>query len=66
MGIRFNPNLPANDAPDNELIAQKLGGLMLGDPDAFEEPPTDESVGASWNAEVWDSIFDAGEEEEEA
>lgn len=35
MAINFNPNLLPNDAPDDELIARKMGALLLSDPDAF-------------------------------
>ncbi|HEY9673780.1 MAG TPA: hypothetical protein V6D11_20230 [Waterburya sp.] len=43
MAINFNPNLLPNDAPDDELIAQKMGALLLSDPDAFAEQPRQES-----------------------
>lgn len=39
MSINFNPNLLPGDAPSDELVATKLGGLMLGDPEAFEPQP---------------------------
>lgn len=39
MSINFNPNLPPGDAPSDELVAEKLGGLMLGDPQAFDSQP---------------------------
>lgn len=39
MNINFNPSLPPGDAPSDELVATKLGGLMLGDPEAFEPMP---------------------------
>jgi hypothetical protein len=38
---------------------------MLGDPDAFDEQPTHADVGASWNSDAWDSIFEDGEGEED-
>lgn len=65
MTINFNPNLPPNDPPSEALVVQKLGGLVLGDPDAFDEQPTHANVGASWNSDAWDSIFEDGEDEEE-
>ncbi len=43
MAINFNPNLLPNDAPDDELIAQKMGALLLADPDAFAEHPQQQS-----------------------
>ena len=43
MAINFNPNLLPNDAPDDELIAQKMGALLLSDPDAFAEQPRQEN-----------------------
>ena len=43
MAIHFNPNLLPNDAPDDELIVQKMGALLLSDPDAFVEQPRQES-----------------------
>lgn len=64
MTINFNPNLPKNDSPSEELIVQKLGGLILGDPEAFDEQPAHANVGASWDSAVWDSIFDSEEEED--
>jgi hypothetical protein len=39
MAINYNPNLPPGDSPSDELIANKLGGLMLGDPEAFDSQP---------------------------
>jgi hypothetical protein len=39
MNINFNPSLPPGDPPSDELIAVKLGGLMLGDPEAFDPQP---------------------------
>ncbi len=39
MTINYNPNLPPGDPPSDELVATKLGGLMLGDPEAFEPQP---------------------------
>jgi hypothetical protein len=65
MTINFNPNLPPGDAPSEELVVQKLGGLVLADPEAFDEQPTHTNVGASWNAQAWDSIFDTEDEEDE-
>lgn len=64
MTIHFNPNLLPNDAPSDELIAEKLGALLLGDPDAFQEeaellPPR------GWDAVTFNSMFDEEEEEEE-
>jgi hypothetical protein len=64
MTINFNPNLPSGDPPSETLVVQKLGGLILGDPDAFDEQPTDADVGASWNAQAWDSIFEDEDEED--
>lgn len=43
MAINFNPNLLPNDAPDDKLIAQKMGALLLSDPDAFAEQPQQEN-----------------------
>lgn len=39
MTINYNPSLPPGDPPSDELVATKLGGLMLGDPEAFEPQP---------------------------
>lgn len=64
MTINFNPNLPSGDPPSEELVVEKLGGLLLADPDAFDEQPTHADVGASWNSDAWDSIFDDAEGEE--
>lgn len=55
--INFNPNLPPGDPPSEDLVVQKLGGLLLGDPEAFDEQPTHTNVGASWDAQAWDDIF---------
>jgi hypothetical protein len=63
-GIHYNPNLPPGDPPSEELVVEKLGGLILGDPDAFDEQPTHSEVGASWDSAAWDSIFDSEEEED--
>lgn len=65
MTINFNPNLPSGDPPSEELVVQKLGGLVLGDPDAFDEQFTHANVGASWNSDAWDSIFDEEDEKDE-
>lgn len=65
MTINFNPNLPPGDPPSEELVVQKLGGLILGDPEAFDEQTTDANVGASWDAQSWDAIFEATGDEEE-
>jgi hypothetical protein len=65
MAINFNPNLPPNDAPSDELIIEKLGGLMLGDPEAFDYWSQPDHIGASWDASAWDSIFEEGDEEDE-
>lgn len=62
--IRFNPNLPPDDAPTEALVVEKLGGLILGDPTAFDVQPTETNVGGSWNAAAWDAIFDDSEVEE--
>lgn len=63
--IYFNPNLPPNDAPTEALVVEKLGGLMLGDPEAFDAQPVAPNVGGSWNAAAWDAIFDDSEVEED-
>lgn len=56
--IHYNPNLPPGDPPDDELIIQKLGGLMLGDPEAFEEQPTIESSNLDDFMAGLDDLFD--------
>jgi hypothetical protein len=61
--INFNPNLPPNDAPSLELIAEKLGGLMLGTPEAFEEEP--ELPTGGWDSKTFNSMFDDDDEIEE-
>jgi hypothetical protein len=63
--ICFNPNLPPNDAPSEDLVVAKLGGLILGDPEAFDPPTLEPNVGGSWNAEAWNSIFDEVDEVED-
>lgn len=65
MAINYNPNLPQGDAPTEELVVTKLGGLVLGDPEAFDEQPADGNVGASWNTDAWNSIFSSDDEEED-
>jgi hypothetical protein len=65
MTINYNPNLPQGDAPTEELVVSKLGGLILADPEAFDEQPSDSNVGASWNTDAWNSIFDATDADEE-
>ncbi len=64
MTIHFNPNLLPNDAPSDELIAEKLGALLLSDPDAFQEEAERFPVGG-WDAATFNSMFDDEEEEEE-
>jgi hypothetical protein len=64
MTINYNPNLPPGDPPSEELVVEKLGGLVLGDPEAFEEEPSSSTVGASWDSSAWDSIFEATSEED--
>ncbi len=62
--INFNPNLPPNDAPSLELVVEKLGGLMLATPEAFEEEP--ELPTGGWDAKTFKSLFEDDEEVEEA
>lgn len=61
--INYNPNLPPGDPPSEELVVQKLGGLVLGDPEAFDEQPTYADVGSSWDAQAWNDIFSDDEED---
>ncbi|AFZ19697.1 hypothetical protein [Allocoleopsis franciscana] len=63
MTINFNPNLLPNDAPSDELIAEKLGALLLGDPDAFQEE-VELSISRGWDAATFNLIFDDDEEDE--
>jgi hypothetical protein len=64
MTINFNPNLLPNDGPSDELIAEKLGALLLGDPDAFQEE-TELPATRGWDAATFNLIFDEDEEEDE-
>ena len=64
MTINFNPNLLPNDAPSDELIAEKLGALLLGDPNAFQEE-AELPISRGWDAATFNLIFDDDEEDEE-
>jgi hypothetical protein len=64
MTINFNPNLLPNDGPSDELIAEKLGALLLGDPDAFQEE-TELPATRGWDAATFNLIFDEDEDEDE-
>lgn len=64
MAINFNPNLLPNDAPSDELIAEKLGALLLGDPDAFQEE-TELPATRGWDAATFNLIFDDDDEDED-
>jgi hypothetical protein len=62
MTINFNPNLLPNDAPSDELWIERMGGLILGDPDAFEE---ETPLTGGWDAATFNSMFDDDDDEEE-
>lgn len=64
MTINFNPNLLPNDAPSDELIAEKLGALLLSDPDAFQEE-AELPIGRGWDAATFNLIFDDDDDEED-
>jgi hypothetical protein len=63
MAINFNPNIPSRGEDDDELVIRKLGGLMLGDPEAFDEQPKDDGAGYEALKDMFASFDEEVDEE---